>query len=739
MKQKFDVITSTCVPLPLENVDTDQIIPARFLKATTREERFFGDNLFRDWRYNADGSLNKDFVLNDPAYSGCILVAGKNFGSGSSREHAAWAIAGYGFRVVISSFFADIHKNNELNNFVLPVVVSESFLAELFESIRQNPKTEVKVDLPNQTVTNKATGRSEHFDINGYKKHCLMHGLDDIDFLVQNKDKIEAWEQTHLQPLPIRMGADSAKGKYSSPNRERLREGLPFVEIMDSTLRDGEQTNGVSFLPHEKLVIARKLLGDVNVDRIEVASARVSEGEKEAVTKICRYARQIARLDRVEVLGFVDGGKSVDWIADCGGRVINLLAKGSLKHCTLQLQKTPEEHIADILHEVEYAHERGISVNLYLEDWSNGMKDSPEYVYQLMDKLTAISQQPTAIKRFMLPDTLGVMNPLQVIEYFRKMLKRYPDVHFDFHAHNDYDLAVSNSLAAVLSGAKGLHVTVNGLGERCGNAPLASVQAILKDQFHAKTNIVENQLNDLSRMVESFSGISVAPNQPIVGENVFTQVAGIHADGDSKDKLYYNELIPERFGRKREYALGKNSGRANIAKNLEELGLELTPEQTRRVTQRITELGDKKEIVTQEDLPYIVSDVLKHDGSEDKVKLLSYVVSTAYGLRPGANIKVEINGKQYEGSAVGDGQYDAFVKALRYIYKKYLDRTFPILANYQVSIPPGGRTDALVQAVISWHYKDGILRTRGLDADQTEAAIKATFKMLNIVENDIIK
>ena len=435
----------------------------------------------------------------------------------------------------------------------------------------------------------------------------------------------------------------------------------------------------------------------------------------------------------------MDGGKSVDWIADCGGRVINLLAKGSLKHCTLQLQKTPEEHIADILHEVEYAHERGISVNLYLEDWSNGMKDSPEYVYQLMDKLTAISQQPTAIKRFMLPDTLGVMNPLQVIEYFRKMLKRYPDVHFDFHAHNDYDLAVSNSLAAVLSGAKGLHVTVNGLGERCGNAPLASVQAILKDQFHAKTNIVENQLNDLSRMVESFSGISVAPNQPIVGENVFTQVAGIHADGDSKDKLYYNELIPERFGRKREYALGKNSGRANIAKNLEELGLELTPEQTRRVTQRITELGDKKEIVTQEDLPYIVSDVLKHDGSEDKVKLLSYVVSTAYGLRPGANIKVEINGKQYEGSAVGDGQYDAFVKALRYIYKKYLDRTFPILANYQVSIPPGGRTDALVQAVISWHYKDGILRTRGLDADQTEAAIKATFKMLNIVENDIIK
>ena len=533
----------------------------------------------------------------------------------------------------------------------------------------------------------------------------------------------------------------------------------PFVEIMDSTLRDGEQTNGVSFLPHEKLVMARKLLYDVNVDRIEVASARVSEGEREAVTRICAFAKKVGLLERVEVLGFLDGGKSVDWIKECGGQVINLLAKGSLKHCTQQLNKTPDEHISDIRREVEYAVQQGLSVNLYLEDWSNGMKDSPEYVYQLMDALTlneavpedsAQSTQAKAgapkkgvaklkIQRFMLPDTLGVMNPLQVIEYFRKMLKRYPDVHFDFHAHNDYDLAVSNSLAAVLSGARGLHVTVNGLGERCGNAPMASVQAILKDQFHAKTSIVENQLNDLSRMVESFSGITVAPNQPIVGEHVFTQVAGVHADGDSKNKLYYNELVPERFGRKREYALGKNSGRANIAKNLEELGLELTPEQTRRVTERITELGDKKEIVTQEDLPYIVSDVLKHDGSEDRVKLISYVVSTAYGLKPGANIKVEINGHQYDGSAVGDGQYDAFVKALRYIYKKYLNRTFPILANYQVTIPPGGRTDALVQTVISWHYKDGLLRTRGLDADQTEAAIKATFKMLNIVENEHTK
>ena len=505
-----------------------------------------------------------------------------------------------------------------------------------------------------------------------------------------------------------------------------------FVEILDSTLRDGEQTNGVSFLPHEKLMIARMLLHDLNVDRIEVGSARVSDGEKDGVRMICRYAQQIGCLERVEVLGFVDGNKSIDWIADCGCKVINLLAKGSLKHCQQQLGKTPEEHISDIRQSVAYARQRGITVNLYLEDWSNGMKDSPEYVYQLMDELV-----DSGIRRFMLPDTLGIMNPLQVIDYFRKMLKRYPDTHFDFHAHNDYDLAVSNSLAAVYSGARGLHVTVNGLGERCGNAPLSSVQVILKDQFHAFTSIVEDKLNAISRMVESYSGIAVAPNQPIIGDNVFTQVAGIHADGDKKDRLYQNDLVPERFGRKREYALGKTSGKANIAKNLEELGLELTPEQQRRVTERITELGDKKELVTQEDLPYIVSDVLKHDTPDDMVKLVSYVVSTAYGLKPGANIKVEINGQQYEASATGDGQYDAFVKSLRFIYKKYLDRTFPILANYAVTIPPGGRTDALVQTVITWDDNGRLLRTRGLDADQTEAAIKATFKMLNIIENEI--
>lgn len=503
----------------------------------------------------------------------------------------------------------------------------------------------------------------------------------------------------------------------------------PIIEIMDTTLRDGEQTSGVSFVAREKLMIARLLLEDLKVDRVEVASARVSEGEFNAVKMICDWASARNMLSRVEVLGFVDGKVSVDWIHKAGCRVINLLTKGSEKHCTYQLKKTLAEHVADIREVVRYAQQCDMSVNVYLEDWSNGIKDSPDYVFGLIDGL-----QDMGIKRFMLPDTLGILNPLQVIEFMRKMKKRYLDLHFDFHAHNDYDLAVSNVLAAVLSGVKGLHTTINGLGERAGNAPLASVQAILKDHFQAITHIDESRLNDVSRVVESYSGVTIPANKPIVGNSVFTQVAGVHADGDNKNNLYCNDLLPERFGRVREYALGKTSGKANIRKNLESLGLELDEEAMRKVTERIIQLGDRKELVTQEDLPYIISDVLKHDGANNKVRLLSYFVTLAQGLKPMATLNIEIDGKTYQESSSGDGQYDAFVRALRKIYKGVLKRTFPMLVNYAVSIPPGGRTDAFVHTVITWSYEGREFRTRGLDADQTEAAIKATIKMLNIIE-----
>ena len=504
----------------------------------------------------------------------------------------------------------------------------------------------------------------------------------------------------------------------------------PTIEIMDTTLRDGEQTSGVSFVPHEKLMIARLLLDELKVDRIEVASARVSDGEFNSVKMICEWAARRNILDKVEVLGFVDGHRSVDWICSAGGKVLNLLTKGSEKHCHYQLHKTLAEHVDDIRQTIAYAHQCGLEVNVYLEDWSNGIKDNPGYVYGLMDAF-----QTMGIRRYMLPDTLGILNPLQVIEYMRKMRKRYPAVHFDFHAHNDYDLAVSNVLAAVLSGVKGLHTTINGLGERAGNAPLASVQAILKDHFQAITHIDESRLNKASRAVESYSGVVIPPNKPIVGQSVFTQVAGVHADGDNKNNLYCNDLLPERFGRVRQYALGKSSGKANIRKNLEELGLELDDESMDKVTQRIIELGDGKELVTLDDLPYIISDVLKHDTVGDRVKLLSYFVTLTKGLRPVATLSIEINGQVFEESSSGDGQYDAFVRALRKIYKGVLQRKFPMLINYAVTIPPGGRTDAFVQTVITWNYEDREFRTRGFDADQTEAAIKATIKMLNLIEN----
>ena len=405
-----------------------------------------------------------------------------------------------------------------------------------------------------------------------------------------------------------------------------------MIEIMDTTLRDGEQTSGVSFAAHEKLSIVQALL-DLGVNRLEIASARVSEGEFEAVKRVASWAQRTGNIQKLEVLGFVDGDLSLSWIKAAGCKVVNLLCKGSYKHVTEQLHKTPEQHFADIRLVVNQAIAWGIEVNVYLEDWSNGIKHSPEYVFQFIEALKDLP-----IKRYMLPDTLGILNPGNTYEYCKEMVTRFPDLRFDFHAHNDYDLAVANVYSAVRAGIGGLHTTLNGLGERAGNAPLSSVLAVLKDQLGVTLNIQEEKINYTSRLVEAFSGIHIPSNKPIVGELVFTQCAGVHADGDSKNNLYCNELLPERFGRVREYALGKTSGKANIRKNLEALGIDIDEESMRKVTDRIIELGDKKELVTQEDLPYIVSDVLKHDVEDDRVKLKSYIVNLAYGLRPMATV-----------------------------------------------------------------------------------------------------
>jgi (R)-citramalate synthase len=502
-----------------------------------------------------------------------------------------------------------------------------------------------------------------------------------------------------------------------------------MLEIMDTTLRDGEQTSGVSFAAQEKLSVARLLLEELHVDRIEIASARVSNGEFASVKRVSKWARANGHIDQIEILGFVDGLLSLEWIKNAGCKVINLLCKGSLKHCVHQLKKTKEAHIDDIRQVLESAEKMGISVNIYLEDWSNGMRESEEYVYFMMDSL----KDEAVIKRFMLPDTLGILNPDEAFEFCSKMIARYPGIHFDFHAHNDYDLAVANVFEAVKAGVKGIHVTVNGLGERAGNAPLSSVIAVLHDQLNLKTDLREDKINSVSKVVETYSGIRIPHNKPVIGENVFTQVAGIHADGDNKKNLYYNDLLPERFSRQRQYALGKTSGKANILKNLQQLGIELDDDIMKLVTERVIELGDKKQMVSLDELPYIISDVLKNEHEEQVVKILNYSLSLTHGLKPMATVKMEVNGSVYEQSASGHGQFNAVSKAMWKIYKS-LNKPTPELLDYVVVIPPGGQTNAFVQTIITWRFNDKVFKTRGLDGDQTVAAIKATIKMLNIID-----
>jgi len=501
-----------------------------------------------------------------------------------------------------------------------------------------------------------------------------------------------------------------------------------YIEIMDTTLRDGEQTSGVSFSPTEKLTIAQLLLTEVKVDRIEIASARVSDGEFAAVKAITKWAKANGFLNKVEVLTFVDGDVSVQWMLKAGAKVMNLLTKGSLNHLTHQLKKKPEQHFAEVAAVIALARKKGLECNVYLEDWSNGMRHSKEYVFQYLDFL---QQQP--VKRVMLPDTLGVLIPSEVATFINEIVQRYPGMHFDFHAHNDYDLGTANVLEGIKAGAKGIHLTVNGMGERAGNAPLASAIAVLNDFIpEVKTAVTEKSLYGVSKLVETFSGFRIPVNKPVVGENVFTQTAGIHADGDKKNKLYFSDLMPERFGRQREYALGKTSGKANIENNLLQIGVKLSEPDLKKVTQRIIELGDRKEVVTQADLPYIISDVLSSNSIEDKVTVENYVLTHSKNLKPSVTLRISIEGEVFEEHSQGDGQYDAFMNALKKVYKKK-KQELPALTDYTVHIPPGGKSDALCETIITWSLNNRHFKTRGLDSDQTVSAIKATQKMLNLM------
>jgi len=506
---------------------------------------------------------------------------------------------------------------------------------------------------------------------------------------------------------------------------ENMAEKGRHIELMDTTLRDGEQTQGVSFTPDEKVNIAKALLKRLGVDRIEVASAKVSEGEKAAVTTINQWAAGEGYLERVEVLGFVDYKRSVDWILETGGKTLNLLTKGSENHCRTQLNKTLGQHVADIQKTVQYAKEQGLKVNMYLEDWSNGYRDNPGYVFELMD-----ATKDCGINRFLLPDTLGVLSPDEVYSYVGDMVSRYPELHFDFHPHNDYGLATANVMAAVKAGASGVHCTINCLGERAGNASLAEVAVVLKDKLGMKLSINEHHIFDLSTMVENFSGKWVSGNMPIVGTDVFTQTAGIHADGDHKGGLYESNLKPERFDRKRRYALGKMSGKASLLKNLEALDLSLSEEAQEKVLKRIVKLGDSKQTITIDDLPFIIADVME---SKDyhHIKLLNCSITSAMDLETTVGIQMELKGNTHKATGTGTGGFDAFMHAANQILAKY-NYTLPKLVDYEVRIPKGGDTNALTECIITWKADGRNLKTRGVHANQVFAAILAALRVINL-------
>ena len=497
------------------------------------------------------------------------------------------------------------------------------------------------------------------------------------------------------------------------------------VQIMDTTLRDGEQTQGVSFTPDEKVEIVKALVGALHVDRIEVASARVSNSEKEGLIQINQWALEHGYADRIEILGFVDHKSSVDWIIESGGRVINLLTKGSCKHCNGQLGKTLEEHVVDIKQTLDYAFANNLKVNVYLEDWSNGYADSPDYVFELMDAL-----QDSGISHFMLPDTLGVMSPDEVYDSIKDMVSRYPQVQFDFHPHNDYGLAVANAMAAVKAGVSSIHCTINCLGERTGNASLAEVEVVLRDKMNVHTSIDETNIVRVSNMVENFSGKWVSANAPIVGADVFTQTAGIHADGDQKAGLYKTRLSPERFARKRSYALGKMSGKASLSKNLEELGLSLSDENQAKVLARIRKLGHSKQQITLHDLPFIISDVMESNDYEH-LKLLDCAINSSLNLDSTVSILVEIEGKKHRAAGSGNGGFDAFIDAISKAVQAY-NYQLPSLIDFEVRIPRGGHANALTECIINWNTGDKPITTRGVHVNQVFAAISATIRLINI-------
>lgn len=504
------------------------------------------------------------------------------------------------------------------------------------------------------------------------------------------------------------------------------------IEIMDTTLRDGEQMESVSFSTSEKVAIAKRLF-KLGIDRIEVASARSVEEDSNAIKEICKFAKSKNRLKDVEVLGFVDGKKSVDWIYKHGCRTINLLAKGSYKQLKGQLNNDLNEHIKNISIVANYAKTKNMDVNIYLEDWSTGMIEIEEksntYVYDLIKDIEKLN----LIKRIMLADTLGKLSPSQTGNFIKELKEKFPKTHFDYHAHNDYELAVANSLEALKHGINGIHCTINGLGERAGNCGTFSLSVCAKDHLNIDLGLIENEFFEFSKFLEIASKVRISPIAPIVGANTCIQTAGVHADGDSKKGLYKTKLTGERFGQSKNhsYALGKQSGQASINMNLKQLGINANKDIIKTLTKKVRDLGAKKNKVTQDDLYFLY---LNEAGKEKKnhFKVLDCRSDISMnGERIGV-IKVRLNGKIIEESGVGDGGYDAIMNALIKILRNN-NIKIPKLIDYDPIIPPGGGTGALVEAIIEWKLDNKIFKTIGVDTDQTIAAVKATEKMVNII------
>jgi len=502
------------------------------------------------------------------------------------------------------------------------------------------------------------------------------------------------------------------------------------IEIMDTTLRDGEQIQHGSFSPDWKQRIATSLF-EAGVDRVEVASARgFSKKEHMMLSNVMKWADSQGVGGRVEVLTFVDGEKSVDWVRSAGGKTINLLCKGSETHCRGQFKQSPEDHLERIKQVISYAFGCGLGINIYLEDWSQGMKDSRGYVKFLLD---GVSDLP--VQRIMLCDTLGTLNFWQVENYVQQVTAWHPKMHFDFHGHNDYGLAVANSLSAVKSGVQGIHTAVNGLGERVGNAPLDEIVVNIHDHLNGyTTGVVESYLRPLSRKVAFMSGRRVSANKPVSGEAVFSNTAGIHADGDKKAKLYEHPLLKaERFGAKIRHPLGKLSGNASVIINLERLGWKLEKHVVGDVLERVVKLADEGKVVTFGDLPYIVASVL------NRPEYIAFEVTeiqtlSTKGKKAITWVTIRHLGKEYEIEGRGDGGFDAFMNALRKWAKGRDNIRLPQLRDYRSSIPPGGTSSALVEILIDWRGpgKEGQFQTSGVDCDQVLAAIEAAALAVNL-------